>query len=109
MALSASELKALDAIEREMARKGFRLGEILRKQIPVVFTSNAAAGGGASEALTVTGLKATDTILSVQHISGGTATVAVTGWNTQVTDGLTVQFAIDPGAGALVQVVVQPA
>ncbi len=83
--------------------------DLINAEEILAFTSDALSGGGANEAMVVTGLLATDTILSVQHVSGGTLTVAVSGWHTQADDALDGEFVIDPGAGALVQVVVKRA
>ena len=67
-------------------------------------SSAAAAGGAASEALTVTGLLANDEILAVSQRVAGASNTAVTGFNTQIADGLTVEWTADPGAGAIVDV-----
>ena len=58
----------------------------------------------ASEALTVTGLLANDEILAVSQRVAGASNTAVTGFNTQIADGLTVEWTADPGAGAIVDV-----
>lgn len=72
----------------------------------LLLSANPASGGAASEDLVVPGLLSTDSVVSVSHVSGGTATVAVTGWSAVLDGGLTVAFTADPGAGAVVQVAV---
>ncbi len=74
-----------------------------------VLDSDAGAGGGASEAMTVTGLLATDEVLSVSQSVAGGNDLAMTAYNTQVEDGLTVEWTADPGAGAVVKVLVRRA
>jgi len=72
------------------------------------FDSNASAGGAAAEALTVTGLLATDVILSVdQTTQGGGAGNTIVGFSNQIADGLTVTWDADPGANAVVKVTVK--
>lgn len=67
--------------------------------------STATAGGSATETLTFTGLPASAVILSIQHVSGGTATVGVTGWGSVSADTVAnVQFTANPGAGAIMRV-----
>lgn len=70
------------------------------------FDSAASAGGAAFEVLTVTGLLATDTILSVSQRVAGASATAATGWNTQANNALTVTWTANPGAGAIVRVAV---
>ena len=70
------------------------------------YTSAASAGGAASEAMTFTGLLATDVVLSVdQSVAGAGKTII--GFNTQVADGLTIVWDADPGAGAVVVLTVK--
>jgi len=71
-----------------------------------VVDSTAGAGGGVSEALTVTGLLADDTILAVSQKTAGANGVAIIGFNTLIVDGLTVVYTADPGAGSVVSVLV---
>jgi hypothetical protein len=74
------------------------------------FDSDASAGGAAAEAMTVTGLLATDTILSVdQTVQGAGAGNTIESFDTQIDDGLTVTWDADPGAGAIVRVSVRRA
>ena len=72
--------------------------------------SNPSVGGAVSEALTVPGLLTTDTILSVTQETQGSATrtsLALIGWDTVVTGGLTAQWVANPGPGAVVLVAVK--
>ncbi len=67
--------------------------------------STATAGGSATETLTFTGLPASAVVLSIQHVSGGTATVGVTGWGAVSADTVAnVQFTANPGAGAVMRI-----
>lgn len=70
------------------------------------FASGASAGGAAFEVLTVTGLLSTDTILSVSQTVAGANGTAITGWNTQANNALTVTWTADPGAGAIIRVAI---
>lgn len=69
--------------------------------------SAASAGGLATEALAVTGLLATDQVLAVAQKTPGANSLALLGWSTQIAGGLTGIWAADPGAGAVLQVVVK--
>jgi len=72
----------------------------------LVFNSDAGAGGGATEAMTLTGLLATDTIIAVsQKVKGGNS-LPLLGWDTHVDDALTGEWSGDPGADAVIQVAV---
>jgi hypothetical protein len=76
----------------------------------LAFTSNPSSGGAVSEALTVTGLLTTDTILSVTQMTQGGATrtsLPLIGWDTVVTNGLTGHWVADPGVGAVLLVAVK--
>jgi len=73
----------------------------------LAFQSDAGAGGGATEAMTFTGLKTTDQILGVtQRVPGGN-NLAMIGWNTLIANGMTIVWAADPGANAIVVVEVK--
>lgn len=67
----------------------------------------AGAGGGATEALTCTGLLTTDTILAVTQQTPGANSLPLLGWSTVVLNGLTGVWSADPGAGAVVLVAVK--
>lgn len=70
-------------------------------------TSAASAGGGATENdVVVTGLLTTDVILSVsQRVPGGN-NLAPIGWADQKAGSLDLTWTGDPGAGAIVEVLV---
>lgn len=71
------------------------------------FTSEASAGGAASEAVTLTGLLDTDTVIAVTQKTAGAGTGKnLIGWSTIANDALTVTWNNDPGAGAVVVAVV---
>ena len=72
------------------------------------YLSDAGSGGAASEAMTVTGLKASDKILSVtQETEGAGVGKTMIAHSTLVADGLTIKWDADPGAGAKVLVLVR--
>jgi hypothetical protein len=73
----------------------------------LVFTSTATVGGAAVEAVTVTGLLSTDTILSVSQKTKGGANLPLLGWSTQINGGITVIYSADMGSGAVVLVAVK--
>lgn len=113
--VSEDELEAMEAVLNALVASGTLTsqatidtdnlhrggeGEIL------AFGSAETSGGNASEAMTVTGLLATDTILTVQQRIQQNA-VSVTGWNTQIDDGVTVTWTADPGSGATITVAVK--
>lgn len=77
--------------------------------IPTILglTSAASSGGAATEALTVTGLATTDTILSVSQKDKGANSTALIGYSTVITNGLTGIWTGNPGANAVLQVIVQ--
>lgn len=79
------------------------LGDKLNIQ---VYASAASVGGAATEALTVTGLGASDTILAVTQSTKGAQNLPLLGWSTQVANGLTAVWSATPGAGAIIQVLV---
>jgi len=69
--------------------------------------SAPGAGGGATEALTVTGLLATDTILGVSQSVPGANSLPLLGFNTQALGLLTGVWSADPGAGAVIRVAIK--
>lgn len=79
------------------------LGDALNIQ---KYSAVASAGGAATEALTVVGLGASDVVLAVTQKTPGANDLPLLGWSTQVTDGLTGIWSADPGAGAVVEVLV---
>lgn len=72
-----------------------------------VISSDAGAGGAATEAMTVTGLLATDTVLAVTQRVDGANSLPLLGWNTQAADALTGVWSADPGAGAIIDVTIK--
>lgn len=70
------------------------------------YLSNASAGGSASEVFVVTGLLATDTILSVSQSVKGANSLPLLGYNTPATNALTGVYSADPGASARIVVTV---
>lgn len=70
------------------------------------YTSAAGIGGGATEAMVVTGLLGTDTILSVSQSVPGANSLPLLGFNTLGADTLTGVWSADPGAGAVIVVTV---
>lgn len=67
-------------------------------------SSAAGAGGGATEAMTVTGLLASDEIVSVTQKTPGANSLPLLGWSTQAANTVTGIWSADPGAGAVLQV-----
>lgn len=73
----------------------------------VNYDSAASAGGSGSESLTVTGLAVGDTILSAtQRVAGANGT-AITAFGTVSANTLPVTWTANPGAGAIVRVLVR--
>lgn len=70
------------------------------------YTSAAGAGGAATEAMTLTGLLATDTILSVVQKTKGANSLPLLGYSTQADNALTGIWSANPGAGAVIVVTV---
>lgn len=71
-----------------------------------VFSSAASSGGASTEALTVTGLLSTDTVISVSQKTPGGNNTALIGWSTLVNNGITGIWTANPGANAIVIVAV---
>lgn len=100
---------AIDTYGVELANKmnstakKIGLGNLLNIQ---VYTSSAGAGGSATEAMTLTGLAAGDTILAVHQKTKGANSLPLLGWSTQAANALTGIWSADPGAGAVIVVVV---
>lgn len=105
--------KFTDTIAAKSAEQGMLLkqDEILDKlnaEEIAVIDSDAGAGGAASEAMTVTGLTTDDTVLAVtQKTAGAGAGKTLIGWSTQANDAITGIWDADPGAGAVIQVLVK--
>lgn len=73
----------------------------------LVVNCTAGAGGGATEALTCTGLLGTDTVLAVTQKTAGANSLPLLGWSTLAADTVTGVWSADPGAGAVVSVAVK--
>jgi len=79
----------------------------LNGNAPIAVSCTAAAGGGATEALTCTGLAGTDTILAVFQVTPGANSLPLLGYSTLAADTITGIWSADPGAGAVVRVTVK--
>jgi hypothetical protein len=101
MAASAANVFALNRMNS--FAKNNRLGDLLNIQ---VYTSSAGAGGGATEAMVLTGLAAADTILAVTQKTKGANSLPLLGYGTQAANALTGTWSADPGAGAVIVVTV---
>lgn len=86
------------------ARK-VNLGDLVNVQ---VYDSAASAGGAATETLAVTGLAAADQILAVSQKTKGANGVALIKWTdtSRTANQLAVEWTGNPGAGAVVRVLV---
>lgn len=82
------------------------LGDLLNI---VAYTSSAGAGGAATEAMVLTGLAAADEILSVHQKTKGANSLPLLGWSTQAANALTGIWSADPGANAVIVVLVRKA
>lgn len=71
-----------------------------------LFTSTAGAGGAATEAMVLTGLLATDTILAVTQKTKGANNLPLLGYTTQAANALTGVWSANPGAGSVIIVTV---
>lgn len=86
---------------QDAATKAYVDGKIL------VFTSSAGSGGAATEVMTVTGILATDTILSVSQSVPGASSLPLIGFNTLANNAITGVWSADPSAGAILVVAVK--
>ena len=75
----------------------------------LTYTSAASSGGAATEAMTVTGLLSTDTILSVTQSVKGANSTALNAYASLIDNGLTASWTANPGASAVIVVTVQRA
>lgn len=73
----------------------------------LAFTSGASAGGSQTETMTVTGLLASDTILSVDQKTDGSGGKTIIRYGTPASNALSVTWDADPGSGAVVVVTVK--
>lgn len=104
MAASTEDVFLLNKLMGAAARK-VGLGNLVNIQ---VYDSAASAGGAATETLTVTGLAAADSILAVSQKTKGANGTALIKWTdtSRTADQLAVEWTGNPGAGAVVRVVV---
>lgn len=111
MAISSYNKTLLNKMNSTANKTG--LGDLIDAQLPtadlVAYTSAAGSGGAATEAMTVTGLAAGDTILAVHQKTDGANNLPLLGWSTQTANALTGIWASDPGAGAVIVVLVKKA
>lgn len=81
--------------------------KVLQELLPQPLTSNAGAGGGATETLVVPGLKTSDTIVSVyQKVDNANSLPLLAAVNGSDNGELDCEWSADPGAGAVVAVLV---
>lgn len=73
----------------------------------LVFTSAAGAGGAATEAMTVTGILSSDTILAVTQKTKGGNSLPLLGYSTLGNNTLTGIWSADPGSGSVIIVAVK--
>ncbi len=88
-------------VQSNYATKTYATNKVL------VITSAAGAGGAATEAMTVTGLLTTDTVLAVTQKTKGANSLPLLGWSTQAANALTGIWSADPGAGAVIMVTIK--
>ena len=101
MTASADDVFLLNRIFPNLRKVA--LGDLVNIQ---VYLSSAGAGGAATEAMTVTGLAAADTILSISQRTPGANNLPLLGNQTHVDGAVTCIWSANPGAGAVVRVVV---
>lgn len=80
--------------------------DTLRSEL-VRIESDASVGGGATETLTFAGLRADDEIMALSQRVAGASGGAPVAWDTQAADALDVSWDMDPGAGAVVVLMVR--
>lgn len=89
----------------ESHRKGS--DKVLQELLPQPLVSEAGAGGGATETLTVPGLKASDTLVSAfQSTDNGNSLPLLAAANGSDDAELDCEWSADPGAGAVVTIMV---
>lgn len=101
MAASSDDVFLLNRMNSTARKVG--LGDLVNIQ---VYTSSAGAGGAATEAMTLTGLGASDTILSVVQKTKGANNLPLLGYSTQAANALTGVWSANPGAGSVIVVTV---
>jgi len=101
MALSEADRFQLNRMNN--TARATRLGDKINIQ---AYNSSASTGGAATETLTVTGLGATDEILAVTTVTAGALAASLRAIGAQAANSLQVTFTANPGAGAVVRVLV---
>lgn len=110
---TGSGYKALiDIINRSTCLSSFYCSELIGKPINnglVALLSDAGSGGSATESMTVTGLLTTDQIVAVTQQTKGANGTALIAYDkpADAADDLDVEYTGDPGAGSIIQVLVQ--
>lgn len=106
MSLSAGDRTKLERIESTAARKGFNLADLIESAVRdsvLAFPSIASSGGSASEAMTFTGVLATDQILAVTQVTPGAGVgKTMIAHASLVNDALTITWDANPGTGAII-------
>jgi hypothetical protein len=72
-----------------------------------VYPSIAYAGGASVATVTVSGLSVSDTILAVTQKVQGVNNLPILGWSNQASNALNLHWSADPGANAVVEVLVK--
>lgn len=109
--LKKDHFEAASNITRNGSKKADKdlvtlLNEVMENANLVSLLSDAGSGGAAQEALTVTGLLATDTVLSVSQSVKGANNLPLLSFSVPAADALTCDWSADPGAGSKVLVLV---
>lgn len=80
--------------------------DTLRSEL-IRIESDAGAGGGATETMTFNGLRADDEIMALSQKTAGASGGAPVAWDSQAADALDVSWDMDPGAGAVLVLMVR--
>ena len=72
-----------------------------------VYTSAVGVSGDSTPTVVVTGLGASDTILSVTQSANGVSNLPLLGWSNQLANSLDLVYSADPGNGFIVKVLVK--
>ncbi len=110
-AASVTAMLANGSVGQVLASQGTTVAPhwVTPTPVPTILALSSAAtmGSSATEAVAVTGLLTTDTILAVSQVTPGGNSLPLLGYSTVINGGLTVIFSADPGAGAVVVVSVK--
>ena len=80
---------------------------ILSELLPFELESAASAGGAASEAMSFPGLKAGDVVMGITQKTAGATGNAIVAYGTPADGTLSVTWDADPGAGAVLTLLVR--